>query len=574
MSEDRLTYRKELTRVRRPRVHITYDVEVSGAEQTVSLPFIVGVLADFCGSNAAQEPLNERKFIEIDVDNFSSVMAMLHPSVTVEFNGMDPFEIEFASITDFTPESLLSRVQVLQDLIDLRSRLLSQPSPETDDLVALLHANGLVELHTDHSPEAAIDAVDRQITERLHGIIRHPGFRSLESAWRSLWYLVVQTETSESLRIEILHITKRELWKDLNKAGSTDKSWIFKRVYEDRYGMDGANPLGVLIGDYQFSQHPADIDLLKGMAGVSATAHAPFVAAVSAQMFGLDRYTDLLQKRDIKKVFHTFEYAAWNSFRDSEDARWVALTLPEMLLRTEAHYRSPGPRPYVFNDDDPSSSGLLWGNAAFALAACMTRAFARENWLSDIQGVGGGRVENLVMAATAMNDGSRKKVCTSLSITDTLESALYDSGFAALKQSFEGDEAMFFAVPSCQRAKIYDSAEATGNARVLTRLPAVMVCARFAQYLKVITRDRIGSFKDRADHERHLNRWLAQYVSHEPAETDEQRARYPLREGEVSVTEMPGSPGIYRAMLYLRPQYGMDGLTVSLRVPVMLSAAL
>jgi type VI secretion system protein ImpC len=536
---------------------------------------VVGVLADFCGASTARLPVRDRRFIEVDADSFSSVMATLRPSVEIEVNSDDPLEIEFTSIADFTPESLLRRVPILRGLVELRTRLLEDTSQTADELDALLRLHGLTRLpaadNTTLSLDTAVDTVDSTITEWLRKAIRHPDFRSLESTWRALWYLIAESETSESLRIEILDLTKRELFKELDKAVETDQSFIFKKLYEDRYGSPGGTPFGVVVGDYQFSYHPQDIGLISAMAAVAAATHAPFVAAASAEMFGIESYQELLKPRDPQKVFQSAEYAEWRSFRESEDARWVVLTLPEMLLRTAAHYRSTEPRPFIFDDNDQSLSGLLWGNASFALAACMTRAFARESWLSRIQGAEGGRVVNLPAATVEQEDGSRAKVSTSFRIDDRLERILYDSGFAALIQPGHAEEALFFAVPTCQRARVYDSTEATGNARVLTRLPAVMVCARFAQYLKAISRDRIGSFTGRSDHERYLNQWLARYVSHEPVESDEQRAKYPLREGSVSVTEMPGAPGYYQAMLYLRPQYGLDGLTVSLRVPVTLS---
>jgi type VI secretion system protein ImpC len=412
--------------------------------------------------------------------------------------------------------------------------------------------------------------LDVRLSNLLDSILLHPSVRALESAWRGLRYLVVESETGAELVIKLLDISKRELYRDLTRAPAHDQSFVYKRVYEDSFGGLAGEPFGVLVGVYQFSQHPEDLRLLGGMAGIAASAHAPFVGAAAAQMFGFDDYEQIARVRDIGKIFMTPEYAPWNAFRDTEDARWVALTLPEILLRPPYHYQTEAPCPFAFAEGGAGAGTLLWGNAAFALAACMTRAFAEENWVSNIQGVEGGRVANLPLARIVAEDGTAAKVCTSLRISDRLELGLHDSGFSALVQSRDGDEAIFFAVSSCQRPRVYDSTEATGNARILTQLPTVMVCARFAQYLQVVTRYWIGSFKERADYEALLNRWLSEYVSHEPVDSDQLRARYPLREGSVSVAEMPGSPGAYQAMLYLRPQYGMEGLSVSVRVPVVL----
>ncbi len=570
MNQEKDSVRSRLARVRRPQVNITYDLEVQGAVQERSLPFVVGVLADFSGQGVGSTSLRSRRFHTVDVDNFAEILTRMRPSLEIAIDEGSMVELEFDSLNDFTPQALIARVPELARLWRGRADVLAQKDRSIRAIRQLLNKHGLdipVVPQGDDPAAAAVMELDSRWSSRLTAIIHHPDFRALESSWRGLWYLVLQTETSEDLKIELLDISRTALFKDLVKVAAYDQSIIFKKVFEDRFGSFGGEPFGVLIGDYEFSHSPGDIEILRNLAQVAAAAHAPFVAAVSAQMFGLDDFTQVPRIRDPAKIFSTVEYTSWEAFRSSEDARWIALTVPHVLLRTPYHYQSEEPDPYVFVED---TEALLWGNGAFALGACMTCAFAEEHWVSNIQGYAGGRVANLPVAIVKMEDGEQEKTCVSVSIPDRLEAALADLGFVALCQQRNGDEAVFFSVPSCQKPNVYDSTEATGNARLLAQIPAVMVCARFAQYLMVINRDAVGSFHERSYYERLFNVWLGKYVSRKPVDSDEMRAKYPLRAGEVSVEEVPGKPGTYQAILYIRPQYGMEGLTVSFRLVVRL----
>jgi type VI secretion system protein ImpC len=555
----------------RPKVNLTYEIESNGAIVERSLPFVVGVLANFSGTRVGAKSFKDRRFHAVDFDSFSGVLVDMRPSVEIEIAEGSVFRLEFEALRDFTPQALIARVPVLSQLWSIRADILTCKEPD----IQLVHErlSGLacgvpIAAGSDKSAAALVEQIDGLLSGLIEAILHHPDFRALEATWQGLWYLVVQTQTGKDLKIEILDISKRELFKDLDKAVEFDQSQIFKKVYENRFGSPGNDPFGVLIGDYSFTNHPEDLDLLGVLSNVAAAAFVPFVAAASAQMFGCDSFAESLMPRDMEKLFESVEFIRWRSFRESEDARWVALTLPEILLRTPYTYRSEGPKPYVFSENTQGVTYLLWGNAAFALATCMTRAFVEEHWLANIQGWNGGRVTTLPVAKVPGDDDA--KYCVSALISDRRHSQFSNLGFAAFVQMRNADEAIFFAVPSCQKPKIYDREDATGMARLYSQIRIVMVCARFAQYLKIIARDLIGSYKERADYEQRLGGWLEKYVSHIPVESDEELARYPLREGRVSVQDVPGRPGAYDAILFLRPQYGVEGLTLSFRFVVRL----
>lgn len=558
-----------LRREKRPRVNITYTVETYGTFIEKSLPFVVGVLANFSGDKDKSGPLRDRQFCNVDIDNFSEILARIQPSLLLKLDNELTARLKFSCLSDFSPAGLIAQVPQLNRILKARAELLALTDIDPQYVDIILNRHSLETLNIDKSKrqvESTLESLERILSDSLLAIIQHPSFRALEATWRALWDLVVRTETGEELRIELLDISKKELRRDLEKAANYDQSYIYNKIVENRYGTFGGEPFSVLVGNFEFSNHPQDIKLLRNIAMVAAEAHSPFIAAASAQLFGLDDFADLTGIRNISALLQTEEWAPWRSFRESEDSRWVALTIPQFLLRTPYHFRSKEAHPFSFFEDVPDTRYFLWGNAAFALAMCMTRAFAEENWVSNITGWYGGRVSDLPLAIVNRDDGMYEKTCISMDISDRLEATLSDLGFAALCRVKSGDEAVFFTVPSCHKPTKYESVEATGNARILSTIPALMVCARFAQYLKVISRDYIGSFRVRADYETLFNRWLEKYTSHEPVDSGEDRAKFPLREGQVSVIELPGQPGAYQAIMYLRPQYGMEGLNVSFRL--------
>ena len=417
---------------------------------------------------------------------------------------------------------------------------------------------------------ARIAQIDHLVSLQVNEVMHHPSFQKLEATWRGLRYLLEQSETSEQLKIKVLNVPKRELLRDLQRAVEFDQSAMFKKIYEEEFGIFGGHPFAALIGDYQFGKGPEDIELLERISMTAAAAHAPFISGTSPEMFNLDSFTQLDQPRDLGKVFDTTEYARWKGFRASEDSRYIALTCPRILLRVP--YGKGGATVDAFNFeegvDGTDHSKYLWGNAAWALGARLTNAFALYGWLAAIRGVeGGGLVEALPVHNFYTDEGDIAMKCpTEVPITDRREKELADLGFAPLVHSKGTDYAAFFSVQSCQKPKLYDNEAANANARLSTQLPYILAVARFAHYLKAMMRDKIGSFMGRTDCERWLNQWIQQYVTPDDTASPAVKAQHPLREARIEVFEVAGKPGVYRAVAFLRPHFQLDELSVSLRL--------
>jgi type VI secretion system protein ImpC len=422
--------------------------------------------------------------------------------------------------------------------------------------------------------EAAVNtriaAIDALISKQLNAIMHHPELQKLEGSWRGLHYLVQQSETSTMLKLRVLNVSKDDLRRDLERAVEFDQSALFKKVYEEEYGTFGGAPFGALIGDYEFGRHPQDMSLLEQISHVAATAHAPFFAAASPQMFNLDSHTEIGVPRDLAKIFDTVEYAKWKSFRESEDSRFVGLTLPHVLARLPYGPDTVPVEGFNFKEDVDGTdhSKYLWSNAAYAMGARITDSFAKYGWTVAIRGVeGGGLVEGLPTHTFATDDGDVALKCpTEIAITDRREKELSDLGFVPLVHCKGKDYAAFFAVQSCQKAKKYDTDAANANARLSTQLQYILATSRFAHFMKVIMRDKVGSFMSRSDCEYYLNRWIGNYVVDPKNVGQEEKARRPLSEARVDVAEIPGKPGCYRAVTFMKPHFMLDELTVSLRL--------
>jgi type VI secretion system protein ImpC len=416
---------------------------------------------------------------------------------------------------------------------------------------------------------ARIAQIDHLISLQLNEVLHHPSFQKLEASWRGLKYLLVHSETGENLKIKVFNCSKKDLLRDLQRASEFDQSAMFKKVYEEEFGIFGGHPFGALIGDYEFGKGPEDMELLEKVSQVAAAAHAPFLTAAGASLFNLESYTELSAPRDLAKIFDTTEYAKWKSFRSSEDARYLALTLPHILMRDP--YGKAG-RPvdefdYEENVDGSDHNKYLWGNAAWALGARITESFAKYNWCATIRGVeGGGKVEGLTVHNFATDEGDVAMKCpTESAITDRREKELADLGFIPLVHCKNTDYAAFFSVQSAQKAKKYDTDAATANARMATNLSYILAISRFAHYLKSMMRDKIGSTMSRPECEVFLNRWISGYVINSSASA-EAKASHPLSDARVDVVDVPGKPGAYRAVAFLKPHFQLDELTVSMRL--------
>jgi len=417
---------------------------------------------------------------------------------------------------------------------------------------------------------ARIAQIDHLLSLQLNEILHHPQFQKLEGSWRGLKYLMDNSETGVGLKIRVLNASKKELLRDIEKAPEFDQSALFKKIYEEEYGVFGGAPFGALIGDFEFGKHPEDMALLEGMSHIAAQAHAPFVSAASPDLFNLEGYQQLDGPRDLAKIFDSTDYAKWKSFRQSEDSRYVALTLPRTLGRLPYGAETKPIDEFVYEEhvDGTDHSKYLWMNAAYALGSKMTQSYSLYGMCVAMRGVeGGGLVEGLPTHNFATDEGDVAMKCpTEVPITDRREKELADLGFVPLVHCKGTDYAAFFSVQSCQKPKVYDTDSANANARLSTQLPYIMAVSRFAHYLKAMMRDKIGSFMSRDEASAFLNRWIIKYVTPDDSASPATKAAKPLREARIDVTEIPGKPGCYRAVAFLRPHFQLDELTVSLRL--------
>ena len=635
---------KKLSRVRSPRVHITYDVELGDAIEQRELPLMVAVLSNLSGKPVEPlPPLKEREFINIDRDNFDEVMQGCNTRLAfsvenlIEAKGNKTnLELLFKGIDDFSPLNLVKQIPVtaalytgrgylrdflakldgndpLDALLDellandvLQKELIAlfdgveDPSKvEPNEFIQRMLTEGQTAIDSSQQEYALkliaqfvldilkeagekpatfasdrindrISHIDNLLTNQINLVLHEAEFQALESSWRGLHFFVMNTETSSSLKIAVLNVSKKDLLKDLQKAVDFDQSALFKKVYEEEFGTYGGDPFSFMIGDYEFGRHPEDIELLEKISGVAAAAHAPFISAAYAKLFDLKDFFNLTEPRDLSKIFESAELAKWRSFRENDDSRYVSLTLPKVLLRLPY-----GPETVVVdgfdfeeNVDGTDASKYLWGNPAYVLGQRITNAFSKHGWLAAIRGVeGGGLVEGLPAHNFKTAAGDIKLTCpTQASISDRREKELNDLGFMAILHCKGSDKAAFFGGQTTNQPKKYNTDAANANARISSMLPYVLNASRFAHYIKVIMRDKIGSFSTKDSASSFLNNWVANYILLDDTAPQEMKASYPLRDARIDVTDIPGSPGKYRSTIFLRPHFQLEELSTTIRL--------
>lgn len=420
--------------------------------------------------------------------------------------------------------------------------------------------------------ESIISEIDRKMTEQINRIMHHDDFKSLEGSWRGLYHLVSNTETDETLKLRVLNIKKEEVAKTIKKFKGTnwDQSPLFKKLYEEEYGTAGGEPYGCLVGDYYFNHTTQDVGILKGMAQIAAASHCPFITAPDPSLMNMDSWQELSNPRDLTKIFQSPEYAPWRSLRDSEDAKYLGLAMPRFLSRQPYSIKDNPIDEFNFDEDTGGAdhSKFVWSNSAYAMATNINQAFKTFGWCSSIRGAeSGGMVEGLPCHTFNTDDGGVAMKCpTEIAITDRREAELAKNGMMPLIHWKNTDYAVFIGAQTLHQPAEYDDPDATANANLSARLPYLFATCRFAHYLKCIVRDKVGSFAEREDMQKFLNRWIMQYVTSDSTASQEMKAKYPLAAAEVQVEEVEGNPGYYSAKFFLRPHYQLEGLTVSLRL--------
>jgi type VI secretion system protein ImpC len=475
---------------------------------------------------------------------------------------------EFASLLnkEFKPVTEGAKSEVQAAVTTLAQQALASSRLISTDVVQTINA--------------MIAEIDRKMSEQINKIMHHPDFQQLEGAWRGLHYLVNNSETDDQLKIRVMNISKKELHKTLKrfKGAAWDQSPIFKKLYEEEYGTLGGEPFGCLVGDYYFDHSPMDVELLGEMSKVAAAAHAPFIAASSPTLFGMESWQELANPRDLTKIFSVPEYAGWRSLRESEDSRYIGLAMPRFLARRPYGAKTNPVEEFNFEEDanGPDSKNYTWANAAYAMAVNINRSYKLYGWCSRIRGIeSGGAVEGLPTHTFPTDDGGVDIKCpTEIAISDRREAELAKNGFMPLIYKKNSDFAAFIGAQSLQKPAEYDDPDASANAQLAARLPYLFATCRFAHYLKCIVRDKIGSFREAPQMQAWLQDWILNYVDGDPVHSSEEtKARRPLAGAEVIVEPVEGNPGYYTSKFFLRPHYQLEGLTVSLRLVSKLPSA-
>ena len=426
----------------------------------------------------------------------------------------------------------------------------------------------------------SIADIDELINEQVNQIIHHPKMQKLEASWRGLWYLVVQAEGTRNIKIKILDASWSDVTKDISRALDFDQSQLFQKIYSEEYGTPGGEPYGVIIGDYTVSHRPSkkhphdDISTLEGLSQIATASFAPFIAAASSEMFGMDDYSSLGLPLNLENIFTQTEYIKWNAFREKSDSRFVGLTLPRTLMRLPYRTKPGSYKGLYFYEKSSaaSSENYLWGNASYAFAGVLIREFANVGWFGHIRGVprnqvGGGLVTTLpVDMFETDSDDIAIKPLTDVLITDKLERQISDLGFIPLCQCYDTPFAAFYSNQSVQKPQRMDNKNAIINAKLLSMLQHILCGSRMAHYIKVIIRDKVGSFVTASECEDLLRNWLFKYTTGREDLDWEEQARYPLREAAVRVKEHPQKPGQYLCVIHLRPHYQLDHMVSELEL--------
>ena len=475
---------------------------------------------------------------------------------------------QFAALLqkEFKPKTDRARAEVENAVRTLAEQALRETTVVSDDVFGTI--------------KAIIAEIDKKLSDQVNAIMHSERFQQVESAWRGLHYLVNNSETDEMLKIRVMNISKKDLAKTLKKYKGTawDQSPLFKKLYEEEYGQLGGEPYGSLVGDYYFDHTPGDVELLGQMAQVAAAAHAPFLAAASPTSMGMDSWQELANPRDLAKIFSSPEYAGWRSLRESDDAKYVGLAMPRFLSRVPYGAKTSPVEEFNFEEETGGGdhSKYTWSNAAYAMAVNINRAFKQYGWCTAIRGVeSGGAVEELPVHTFPSDDGGVDMKCpTEIAISDRREAELANCGFMPMIHRKNTDVAAFIGAQSLQKPAEYSDPDASANARLSARLPYLFASCRFAHYLKCMVRDKVGSFKERADMQLFLHNWVQQYVLGDPSRAgDEMKAKKPLAGAEVVVEEIEGNPGYYSAKFYLRPHYQLEGVNVTLSLTSKLPSA-
>ena len=489
-----------------------------------------------------------------------------------ELNIQDIAELD-AQDDESVLDRLLSKVDMaspdgtvsLDQVIDGTSTREGGLTIAIDHLIQEITASGTqVEKLDQALIDTAIARIDEKLSAQMNEILHHEEFQKMESAWQGLWFAVDKTNFRQNIQMEILNCSKEKLLEDFEESPETIQSGLYKQVYDTEYDQPGASPVTAMVSNFEFNRSPQDLQLLQNVAKVAAATHSPFISSVGPAFFGEDSLDELPKKPDIGKIFDQSEYIKWNSFRRSEDSRYIGLTMNRFLLRLP--YDENTVKTFNFKEEVLAGpEKYLWGNPSFAFLGNMNRCFAKHGWAVNIRGPqSGGKVEDLPVHVYDSPSGTQTRIPTEIMLSERKEFELAENGFIPLSVYKNQDFAVFFSAQSTQQPIKYDSPDATANAKLSANLPYLFFFFFLSHYLKVLQREEIGGATERDELEKGLDDWIKQLVTESSSPTAEQKAKYPLRNASVAVTENPESPGFYNVAMKVRPHFQVEGVNVDL----------
>ena len=546
------------------RINLVYE---DHKQQQVELPLRLLVMSDLSGDSRSQDMgLCELVTVENSINQLMGAMDIslslsLPNQLNPESDDAVDLNIAFYGVDDFEPENLLMAAPYLAQAYQLY-RQLGDESVRTHHLIESLADYGLnTQVDLDYTQRLVLQQeLHERINSQLNLIVQHEKFRALESSWRSLSFLETFIDYKENIELIIANVSKQALIEDFEDSPDVTQSRLFDLVYAAEFGQFGGRPYTLMIGDYEFTNRAQDIALLTSISKISAMSHCPFISAASGHLFGVDNFSDFSRIRDISAHFDQPNYAKWNSFRESQDSRYVCLTLPRFILRSSYRLSGEG---FEFIESAAKDKIGLWGNSAFALATRFINSFSQYRWFVNVTGEEYGLLDEIRMHPSQTQLGTL--IPTEVLISERSTNELINNGFTPLSIHKRTGRAGFTAIPSCH-AMVFNEQDkhALLNQKLVTQIPYLLISCRFSQYIKVMQRENIGSWLTRSQIDQSINRWLKQYVSDMDNPAPAVRSRRPLRNASIIVRDMEDKAGWFLSTISITPHFKFMGQSFTL----------
>lgn len=546
------------------RINLVYE---DHENQPVELPLRLLIMSDLTGDARSQD-MGQCKLISVD-NGVNQLMASMNVSLNLTLpNLLNPqskdaieFGVSFYGVDDFEPESLLMATPYLAQAYQLYRELGDETIRNTQLTELLTEYAFTLPDNFDYTQRLVIQQeMHERINSQLNLIVQHDMFRALESSWRSLSFLEAFIDHKENIELIVANVSKDALVEDFEDSPDVTQSCLFDLVYAAEFGQFGGRPYTLMVGNYEFSGRAQDIALLTSVSKIASMSHCPFISAASGKLFGVDNFSDFSRIRDISAHFDQPSYAKWNSFRETEDSRYICLTLPRFLLRSGYRLSGEG---FEFTEHASKDKIGLWGNSAFALATRFINSFSHYRWFVNVTGEEYGLLDEIKMHPSQTQLGTL--IPTEVLISERSTNELINNGFTPLSIHKRTGRAGFTAVPSCH-AMIMNQQDkhALLNQKLVTQIPYLLISCRFSQYIKVMQRENIGSWLTRSQIDQSINRWLKQYVSDMDNPAPTVRARRPLRNASIIVRDMEEQSGWFVSTISITPHFKFMGQSFTL----------